>query len=386
MTALTISFWLAAACVVFTYCGYPLLIAAIARLRRRSTASLSVPAVPISVVLTVYNEANTITARVRELLAQLSSTTKQGELIVVSDGSTDSTVGLARQSAPDDNRLRVIARTRNTGKAAALSDACSLAHGEILVLADARQSWAPDALRRLLENFADPTVGGVSGELILQSQAGSVAGVGLYWRYEKWLRRQESRLHSTVGVTGAISAVRKCLFSPIPPGTVLDDVYWPLCVTMNGYRVVHDARAKAFDCLPGRACDELRRKIRTLSGNFQLLMCLPGAVLPWRNPVWFQVICHKLLRLLVPWALLIALLGSLLLHGPIYRLALAAQASFYLFALLGLFRGLSSRFRFASAATAFVVLNAAAWVAFWVWLSGRTTHSWYKVTYQVAEA
>src|SRR4029079_13531611 len=133
-----------------------------------------------------------------------------------------------------------------------------------------------------------------TGELILESNTGVSAGVGLYWRYERWLRKNEGRLNSTVGVTGAIAAVRRELFTPIPPGTILDDVYWPLCVAMKRHRVIHDPRALAYDRLPDRARDEFKRKVRTLTGNFQLFTRLPGALLPWKNPIWLQLISHKL--------------------------------------------------------------------------------------------
>ena len=109
-------------------------------------------------------------------------------------------------------------------------------------------------------------------------------------------------MHVIVGVTGAISAVRRELFRPIPSGTLLDDVYWPLLVAMQGYRVIHEPRARAYDRLPERPLDEFQRKLRTLTGNFQLVARLPQALLPWRNPIWFQFLSHKLLRLLMPWA------------------------------------------------------------------------------------
>ncbi len=149
---------------------------------------------------------------------------------------------------------------------------------EILVFADVRQTWAADALPRMLANFADPAVGAVSGDLIVRDADGALAGVGLYWRFEKWLRRQESRLWSGVGATGAISAVRRELFRPIPRGTILDDVYWPMRVALQGYRVVHDEQAHAFDRLPDRTGDEFRRKVRTLSGCFQLAARLPAVL------------------------------------------------------------------------------------------------------------
>jgi cellulose synthase/poly-beta-1,6-N-acetylglucosamine synthase-like glycosyltransferase len=151
--------------------------------------------------------------------------------------------------------VRVVKLPENVGKAAALSAGVAEARNDVVVVADARQTWAPDALARLLENFDDPEVGAVSGELHVESSPGVMAGVGLYWRFEKWMRRREGLVHSTVGVTGAIAAVRRGLFRPIPAGTILDDVYWPLVVAMQGYRVVFDGRARAFDRLSGsRGC------------------------------------------------------------------------------------------------------------------------------------
>jgi cellulose synthase/poly-beta-1,6-N-acetylglucosamine synthase-like glycosyltransferase len=268
----------------------------------------------------------------------------------------------------------------------ALSEGCRAARHDIIVFADARQRWAADAMQRLLENFADPSIGAVSGELVLEKSSGIMAGVGLYWRFEKWLRRSEGRVHSTVGVTGAISAVRRELFRPIPAGTILDDVYWPLSVVLQGFRNVHDERAIAYDRLPEQAGNELRRKVRTLSGNYQLLSRIPAAMAPWRNPIWLQFLSHKLLRLVVPWALLGLLAGCALLEAPVYRIMFWGQAAAYCVALAGLAPKISTRFRLASAAASFLVLNFAAWLAFWVWISGRAGKSWVKVTYPTRDA
>jgi cellulose synthase/poly-beta-1,6-N-acetylglucosamine synthase-like glycosyltransferase len=274
----------------------------------------------------------------------------------------------------------------NSGKAAALSTGCQAARHEILVFADARQVWAADALPQLLRPFSDPRIGAVSGDLAIESSPGVLAGVGLYWRYEKWLRRSESRFHSTVGVTGAICAVRRNLFRTIPVGTLLDDVYWPLQVNLQGFRVVHESRARAFDRFPENVASEFHRKVRTLTGNFQLLTLLPTVLLPWRNPVWLQFLSHKFFRLLVPWALLILVSLNLALTGPLYQATFWLQVLFYTTAVIGLNQAIAKRFRTLSAASSFVVLNAAAWAAFWNWLSGRATRSWSKVTYQVEAA
>jgi cellulose synthase/poly-beta-1,6-N-acetylglucosamine synthase-like glycosyltransferase len=280
-----------------------------------------------------------------------------------------------------DQGVRVIERRENLGKAVSLSEGCAAAVHDILVFADSRQRWDPQALGYLLENFADPHVGAVSGDLILESSPGVLAGVGLYWRFEKMLRRQESRLHSVVGVTGAICAVRRALFRAIPPGTLLDDVYWPLQVVLQGHRVLHDERAHAYDRLPDRAADEFRRKIRTLSGNWQLLARLPAALLPWRNPVWWQFVSHKLLRLAAPWALLGMLASSLWLLPELpYQVLLGAQATGYVLGLAGLLAP-GRRLPLAGAAGSFLVLNTAAWLSFWVWITGRAGRSWHRVTY-----
>ncbi len=380
MSTLEIGFWLLAGLVVYAYVGYPLLLVVLTRLRGSRPPRRHRLAPSVSVVMAAHNEEAAVARRLREFSAMFAASGLDGEIIVVSDGSTDGTAGRAR--AFTGANVRVLELPEKSGKAAALSAGCAAAANDILVFADLRQTWDPAALELLLENFADPAVGAVSGNLVVDSGPGVLAGVGLYWRYEKWLRKKESRLHSTVGVTGAVSAVRRSLFRPVPPGTLLDDVYWPLCVVLQGARVVHDERALAFDRLPDRARDEFRRKVRTLSGNFQLLTRLPAALLPWRNPVWFQFVSHKLLRLVVPWALLALLAINLFLPGLLYGMLLAAQAGGYLVGLLGLWRPVGRRLRLASAGASFLVLNAAAWLAFWVWVSGRAGRSWRKVAYQ----
>jgi hypothetical protein len=206
-----------------------------------------------------------------------------------------------------------------------------------------------------------------------------MAGVGLYWRYEKWIRKNESRLGSLAGATGAICAVRRRLFQPLPSQIVAEDIYWPMQIAMQGFRVVHDERAIAFDRLPPHARDEFRRKVRTLSGNYQLIQRLPSALLPWRNPAWMQLVSHKLLRLAIPW-LLLALLGmTWFVHDlELRRALLAMQLAFYGLALAGALPGTGG---LAAAASAFALLNSAAWFAFWVWLFGGSTKSWRTVQY-----
>jgi cellulose synthase/poly-beta-1,6-N-acetylglucosamine synthase-like glycosyltransferase len=338
----------------------------------------------VSVVIAARNEQRTIGRRTREFLRMLAAAGLDGELIIVSDGSTDATIAEVRAAERDvagPIPCHVIEITESGGKAAALTRACQTAGKEIIVFADARQTWAPDALTLMLQRFADPTVGAVSGDLVLETSPGVMDGVGAYWRYEKWLRRREGDVYSMVGATGAISAVRRHLFRPIPPGTLLDDVYWPLQVALQRFRVVQVKGAVAYDRLPEKARDEFRRKVRTLAGNFQLAVRLPAALVPFKNPIWLQYVSHKLMRLLVPWLMLAMLLISAILPGPFYRTLLVAQLLGILIGLTGLLPMAIARTKLVSAAASFLVLNAAAWMAFWVFITGRSTRSWKKLTY-----
>jgi hypothetical protein len=191
----------------------------------------------------------------------------------------------------------------------------------------------------------------------------------------------ESLAASVPGVSGSISAVRRELFTPIPPGTILDDVFWPMHVIMGRFRVVHDDTAKAFDRLPAKSRDEFRRKVRTLSGNFQLVARVPAILLPWRNPIWVQFVSHKLMRLGAPWALLVMLIAAGLQGGVFWHAMLAAQLLFYLVGAAGAVAGKKFRPRQLAAIGSFLLLNVAAWTAFWVWITGGAARSWTKVSY-----
>ena len=379
MSSLEICFWACAAGVAYAYAGYPLLLLVMATLRPRPVHRGTYGG-SVSIVMSAFNEERRIRSRRDELTSLAQSCGPSAELIIVSDGSTDGTAAAARIAAAPC--VRVIELPQNVGKAEALNRGCADANGDVIVFADVRQRWAVDALALLLENFSDRSIGAASGDLCLEDTGGVAGGVGLYWRYEKAIRKLEYKVHSPPGATGAISAVRRNLFRPIPTRIILDDVYWPLQVVMQGFRVVHDDRAMAYDRLPDRAADEFRRKVRTLSGNLQLVAKVPALLLPWRNPIWFQFVSHKLMRLVVPWMLIGMLVACALLSSRLYRIALIAQLGVYLLAVLGLREDLGRRFKPASVAGSFLLLNAAAWMAFWVWISGRAGSSWGKARYE----
>jgi poly-beta-1,6-N-acetyl-D-glucosamine synthase len=356
-------FWLSVMVVLYVYAGYPLLLAAWARVvdrRPRAKEFESDQWPSISIVIAARNEAHRLAARVHNLLDQDYPGPRQ--IIVVSDGSVDE----PRAALADyKNQIQLIELPPG-GKPVALNTGVLAARGDILVFADARQWFAPGALRALAANFADPDVGGVTGELVLDCEIGTATdssigeGVGLYWRYEKWLRRNESRVWSTLGATGAIYAMRRSMWQPLPAMSLLDDVLAPMRAVLAGSRIVFEERAVAFDRAARDAAAESLRKTRTLAGNYQILAQEPRILLPFVNPVWLQYASHKIGRLLVPWALVVLLASSAFLAAAawFYLAVFAAQLAFYALAAAGAW--LDVRERGSRVAFTFVMMNYSA--------------------------
>lgn len=363
-------FWASALTVAYTYLGYGGWLWLRSLWRRQPV--LSGPYTPfVSIVMVVRNEARVLEGKLQNLLT-LDYPKDRYEIVVISDGSQDGTEDILSAFSLA-HRIRGIATPESQGKAAGLNEAVLAAKGEIVVFTDARQTIEPAALSKLAENFADPAVGCASGELMLgDPEIGEVSTrMGLYWRIEKKIRELESASGSVVGATGAFYAARRNLIVPVPRGTILDDVFIPMNVARQGSRVVFDSRARAWDLADQGAEREFSRKVRTLSGNYQLLQLAPW-LLTRENPMLLEFVSHKLLRLVAPFVLVTALLSPLFIAEPVYRIALALQLAFYalcVVAMTHLARGTMARI--ADAAFTFVVLNTAALVAFAYFITGR---------------
>ncbi len=362
-------FYGSVAIIAYTYFGYPAWLWL--RGRWKSVPVTRASVLPsVSIVMVVRNEAVVLERKLRNLLA-LDYPAELCELVIVSDGSSDATEQVLAEHASE--RIRSVILSEASGKAAGLNEAMKIAKNDIVVLTDARQQIEPGALKLLMQNFADASVGCASGELLLgDPQSGeSARGVGLYWRMEKAIRQMEADSGSVVGATGAFYAVRRKFLVPVPPETILDDVYLPMNVVRQGARVVFDDRAHAWDVASQGTGREFSRKVRTLTGNYQLLQLAPW-LLTGQNPIRFEFVSHKLCRLLVPFALAAALVTSAVLPGIFFRIVLLLQLAFYalgMLATLHLHGGILARG--ADAAFTFVLLNAAALVAFGKFVSGR---------------
>ena len=367
---MTWAFWAAVAVIAYTYAGYPLWLW-VRSIWRPAPVSAAPIEPSVSIVMVVRNEASTLEAKLQNLMS-LDYLETQLEIVVVSDGSTDGTEAILHKYAQSP-RVKAVFNQLSRGKASGLQDALSVAGGDIVVFTDARQKIEHNGLRALVGNFADPQVGCVSGELMLgdPDSGEKIQGMGLYWRIEKTVRELESGSGSVVGATGAFYAVRRELVCPAPAETLLDDVYVPMEVVRAGKRVVFEPEARAWDVPDLGAEREFARKVRTLSGNYQLLQLQPW-LLTSENPIRFEFFSHKVLRLVVPFALVIALAASGWIARPFYRLAFWLQLGFYALSLVGLAGvKMGPVARAADAAFTFVVLNTAAAVAFAKFVTGR---------------
>jgi glycosyltransferase involved in cell wall biosynthesis len=304
--------------------GYPLLLWMLSRLWGRRIEKAPIRP-SVSVILPVHNGERWIADKLSSIL-DLNYPRRLMEIIVVDDGSTDSTrPQVERFTLRGPVQLLALDRC---GKAAALNAAIKEATGEIVFFTDVRQSLDPDCLANLVSCFADPAVGVVSGELVIRDSVSlEEKSVGLYWKYEKWIRKQLSHLDSLPGATGCIYAMRRSLARTMPEDTLVDDMYLPLGAFFSGYRVVMDESARAYD-YPTQLASEFRRKVRTLAGVYQVMRQYPELLGP-KNRMWIHFTSHKLARLLMPWALVASAMATPFLPDPWRVPAALAQALAY---------------------------------------------------------
>lgn len=323
--------WIAATVLVLSIAflfyvlfGYPLLLGWLSR--RRTQPVARAPFYPrISILIAVHNGEAFLRQKLDSVLA-LDYPRERMEIFVLSDASTDATDAIARKAAAAEG-IRHLELPRG-GKAAALNAGMAAASGEVFVFTDVRQQMDPDSVKLLTRCLADPKVGVVSGALVIRDPDNhEEADTGLYWKYEFWIRDHLSALDSIFGATGACYAVRRELAVPIPPGTLLDDMYLPLAAFFRGYRLIVEPAARVYDYPTARKA-EFQRKVRTLAGNYQIIRQYPR-LLGWSNRLWWHFVSYKFGRLLLPLVLLFILLSSFLLAHPWNYILVGLQTAFY---------------------------------------------------------
>lgn len=386
-----ILFWVSVGLVVYVYLGYPLLVALLARLRKPRSYSLTGrPAVTL--IFAAHNEEKVIDQKLKNSLG-LDYPREYLQILVADDGSTDRTAQIVQSYAHQG--IELVRFDKRRGKLAALKDALQKASGEIILFSDADNLYPPDSLAEAVKFFADPTVGAVSGGRNVIGESSLGGAESLYWKYEEFIKRNESRLSSCVGVAGDLLAIRKSLFAAPPSGIINDDFFMALGILKQGYRVVYAPRARSFHPVANSEQQEVERRARMVAGRYQAIF-YGWKMLPFNSPVTlWQIISHKYLRPLVPLAMIIAFLANgfalmgwskgsvpawLALNHPYNWIAMILQLCFYLAA------GFGTRYKLHGwlgkilyLPTFLVNSNLAALLGLYRFLTSKQTVVWNKV-------
>jgi cellulose synthase/poly-beta-1,6-N-acetylglucosamine synthase-like glycosyltransferase len=384
-------FWTSLFLVLYAYLLYPLVLFvaySFEQLRRdlrylagrgdrrpRAMPTAALP--PISLIVPAYNEAASLPTTL-ENLRRLDYPTDKLEVVIVSDGSTDLTNAILQ--AADDPWIQAVLLPTRGGKPNAVNAGIARARHDLLVLSDASTLFAPDALLRLVRHFADPAVGVVCGALDFQGNDGYRQTEGVYWRYEGMLRLMEARLGATLTASGAIYALRRAAYVPLPPDALIEDFLVPMNARRLGYRVLYDPESRAVDTPASSVEGEFTRRVRLAAGSFRALGTLFR--IPFHFYTLLAFLSHKVLRWVLPFLLIALLLSSALLwRNPLYRLVCMAQIAFYLWAAAGrVFGAQLRRIRFGLLPYYLTAIHLAFLFGFVRSLRGRQTVTWQRVS------
>jgi cellulose synthase/poly-beta-1,6-N-acetylglucosamine synthase-like glycosyltransferase len=383
-SGLAVLFWSALGLVAYAYLGYPLLVWGLARVlgRKRTPPVASDDKLPsVSLLISALNEEKWIGQRIANALAQ-DYPADRLQVVVASDGSSDRTAAIVQQLARrHPGRVVLHDFESRRGKANVLNELVPALDGELVVLSDANTFFDVTAVRNLARWFSHQRVVAVCGKLHLVDPATGGNVDGLYWRYENFLKEQEGRLDALLGANGAVYAIRRSQYVPIPPDTIIDDFVIPLVTRLRyGGSIVYDAEAVATEETPPSVGDEFRRRARIGAGGFQSLARLWPLALPSAGWTSLAFVSHKVLRWVAPLFLVVALLTNLLLLGEtLYQALFALQVLFYGAAAMGhLIPGSGTLPRMLRLTTLFASMNAALAVGFWRWLAGGQQAAWQR--------
>ena len=376
---------------IYTYAGFPLYLHWKATSQRKAHKATSLAdkdasleskldtnadascASSVTVIIAVHNEMPHLPGKIESLQA-LDYPADALRIIFVSDGSTDGSDCYLTTYCQARAGWRCLHYPTAAGKPKALNVGVEAADTDFIVFMDCRQRVSSNAITALLAPMKDPTIGAVSGELLLENNHGMEASnVGLYWRYEKWIRQNESYCFSTTGATGALYAIRREHYKVLPEDTLLDDFDTPINLLQRGLRTVFEPNAKAFDQAEENVSGEFKRKARTLTGNYQSFLRHRWLFNPLKNPVWWQFLSHKVFRLLVPYALVLAFIASASGDSLFLTEMFWLQVLFYTLGLLG---QIGLKHRSMNVIKVFLHLNVAAVVGAWRTLRGNTAIRW----------
>ena len=333
-------FWVSAIILGYTYLGYPVLVALLARLKPRRVSAQQISELPrVSLIIAAHNEERVIREKIENSLS-INYPDELFSIVIVSDGSTDRTNEIVNEFA-SHRRINFIHYEPRRGKAHALNQGVANSQSEIIVFSDANIWYDPDSIRMLVENFSDPLVGCVCGKVLLEKPEGSSEplGEGAYMKYERSIQQNESQFHTMIGTDGAMYAIRRLLFEPLPEGVIVDDFIIAMRVLDKDYRIVYEPKAIGYEEAASSVGQEFKRKVRMIAGGFQSLGILKIVLNPLSHPIVFiQFISHKFLRWLGPIFIVSVSLSNLfLLSNLFYQMIFTLQLIFYASALAATF-------------------------------------------------
>ena len=321
--------------ILYVYFGYPLIILMIAAINKKTVQKDEEFEPTVSIIIAAYNEQDIIEEKLKNSLS-LDYPKDKLEIIVFSDASTDRTDEIIRPY--QDKGIVLIQLSERKGKTAGQNLAVEHANGEIIVFSDANALYREEAIRKIVQNFADQSIGCVCGELVYYSEDKSLIGdaENVYWDYEKFIKRQENRTASILGANGSIYAVRKNLFVPLPED-IISDFIEPFKVIEQGYRVVYESKALSFEQSTTNFHEEYHRKRRIINRSLYALFNFKKFLNPAKFPLLsFQLVSHKLLRWLIPIYLpIIFIVNLFLLKSLFFQITFGLQIIFYITAILG---------------------------------------------------
>jgi cellulose synthase/poly-beta-1,6-N-acetylglucosamine synthase-like glycosyltransferase len=388
-TLAEIIFWTCAASITFSYVVYPLVVWCASRGRAARAEPPDLPAgeLPhISLLIAAHNEEDVIHDRIRNALA-MEYPRDRLEVVIALDGCDDRTAEIAGRFVGEG--IRLLDYPRRRGKSAVLNEAFDELSGTIVVLSDANTDVDSQAVYRLVRWFEDQRVGAVCGRLELIDPHSGRNLDGLYWKYETFLKRAEGRLGALLGANGAIYAIRKDLFRPIPSGTILDDFVIPLLAKLRSdCSIIYDTSAIAREETPASVRSEFRRRARIGAGGYQSIGYLWRLLDPRRGWIAFAFLSHKVLRWLCPFFMIGAFVSNLcLLDHPPYRLIFSAQFVFYAVSALDPFLPPSIEIlKPIRIASMFTIMNMALFVGFLRWIRCRQDGTWARTSRSIARS
>ncbi len=372
-------FWTLAGIVLYTYGGYTVILVLLSLLVRRPLRRDEGHEPRVTFLITAYNEERDIARKIENTLS-LDYPSGKLEILVASDGSTDRTDEIVREIASRRGNVHLLRVEGRVGKTETQNRAVRRAAGEIIIFSDSTTEYRPDAIRKIVRNYADPRVGAVSGRYNYRTVRGSPVGIGqvLFWNFENFIKSRQTLIRTITGCCGCIYSVRKAAYEPLPPD-IISDLVQPLEILKKGYRIVFEPEAVAEEETTEKPSDEFRMRVRVITRGMNGILHARSLLNPFRYPfVAFQLISHKVLRWLVPVFVLGLFVTNLfLLDRPFYLALFAGQSAFFVLAAAGWVADtLGKRLRLFSVPLYFCVVNLASLVSLLNLLRGEKKVIW----------